>query len=55
MGKREILEETTYLMNLLEYYNKRNFENSKEFEKTINFLLDRILDLRRLLEEENFN
>ena len=49
MGKREIFEETDYLIDLLEFYKLH--ENPKENEDLINSILDRIIYLRELLKD----
>jgi hypothetical protein len=51
MGKREILEETDYLIELLIFY--RVHEHPEEHENLINKILDRILYLRKLAEHFN--
>jgi len=48
MAKREIFEETDYLIDLL-IYNKV-YENPEEYEDLIDSILDRMIYLRELLK-----
>ncbi|GHT53885.1 hypothetical protein FACS189451_06570 [Bacteroidia bacterium] len=51
MGKREIFEEIDYLVDLLAFYKVH--ENPESHEDLINTILDRILYLRKLVEDFN--
>jgi hypothetical protein len=48
MGKREIFEETDFLIDLLMFY--KVYENPEDHEEFINRILDRIIYLRELLK-----
>ena len=52
MEKKEILEEIENLKLLLEFHSIYGvIENSKEYENHINDILDRISELKKMLEK----
>ena len=52
MKKEEILEELRMLEMLLEFHSDRIIEDSVAYERHINDILDRILELKEMLEKE---